>query len=154
MPYNWLVQVTTRTPTPSIVITNEDHRQLDQLSIGILSQKSLEVCEIEVYGQSRNCHTNFMQIECKFSLVAGLFECGRPEIPTDGRVSIVTNQNGQVATYSCKSGYMMVGGSERTCNATQWTGTEPICIRKNPRKSTELTVTLFIYLYLLLDDFI
>jgi hypothetical protein len=148
VPDNWLVQVTTRTPSPSIVITNEDLQAVDQLTIGILSQNWLEVCEIEVYGQSRKI---LLQISCKsyanFHRFAGQFECGRPEIPANGRVSIVTNQNGQVATYSCKPGYMMVGTGERTCNTTQWTRTEPICIAKTPRKPTDLTVTVLIDLH-------
>jgi uncharacterized membrane protein len=47
------VQVKTGTPSPSIVITNENRRRIDQPSIGILSQKSLKICEIQV------CTKNF-----------------------------------------------------------------------------------------------
>jgi hypothetical protein len=52
VPGNWSVQVTTGTPSPSIVISNERRQRIDQLSIGILSQKSLEICEIQVYANS------------------------------------------------------------------------------------------------------
>ena len=41
--------MTTKSPSPSIVITNERRQRIDQLSIGILSQNSLEICEIQVY---------------------------------------------------------------------------------------------------------
>jgi hypothetical protein len=52
VPDDWSVQVTTGTPSPSIVITNERHQNIDQLSIGILSQKSLEICDIKVFTDS------------------------------------------------------------------------------------------------------
>ena len=35
---------------------------------------------------------------------------------------------GQTATYSCDTGYILVGDSNRTCQATGvWSGSEPIC---------------------------
>ena len=37
-----------------------------------------------------------------------------------------------VANYTCNEGYNLVGDAVRTCQANEeWTGTEPICMRKN-----------------------
>ncbi len=37
-----------------------------------------------------------------------------------------------VATYSCNSGYKLVGKKQRTCHQGVWLGTEPTCQGKAP----------------------
>ncbi|XP_035691422.1 CUB and sushi domain-containing protein 1-like [Branchiostoma floridae] len=47
--------------------------------------------------------------------------------PTNGAVS-GSNSLGDVATFTCNSGYNLVGGSTRTCQADlSWSGTSPTC---------------------------
>ena len=57
-------------------------------------------------------------------------DCGTLTNPTNGRVSYTATTYGQTATYSCNTGYNLVGGSTRTCQATgAWSGNAPTCRR-------------------------
>ena len=66
--------------------------------------------------------------------VASLFfmtvvDCGTLTNPTNGQVSHTGRTTfGQTATYSCDTGYILVGGNTRMCQATGiWSGSEPTC---------------------------
>ena len=46
----------------------------------------------------------------------------------DGQVTVPTRTPGSLATYTCNSGYVLVGNDIRTCLASGvWSGTEPFC---------------------------
>ena len=49
--------------------------------------------------------------------------------PANGQVTLTAGTTfGQNATYSCNTGYNLVGDSTRTCQATGvWSGSEPTC---------------------------
>ena len=54
--------------------------------------------------------------------------CGTLANPANGQVGHTGSTFGQTATYSCNTGYNLVGGSTRTCQATGvWSGSPPIC---------------------------
>ena len=55
--------------------------------------------------------------------------CGALTNPTNGQVSHTGGTTyGQTATYSCNTGYNLVGNSTRTCQATgMWSGSVPTC---------------------------
>ena len=55
--------------------------------------------------------------------------CGLPDIPSNGRVDTSAGTSfGDVATYSCDTGYTQNGPAERTCQADgQWNGSVPTC---------------------------
>ena len=55
--------------------------------------------------------------------------CGTLTNPANGQVSHTAGTTfGQTATYSCNTGYNLVGGSTRTCQATGvWSGSAPTC---------------------------
>ena len=55
--------------------------------------------------------------------------CGTLSNPVSGRVSHTAGTTfGQTATYSCNTGYKLVGSSTRTCQATRlWSGNAPTC---------------------------
>ena len=55
--------------------------------------------------------------------------CGTLTNPTNGRVIHTGGTTfGQTATYSCNTGYDLVGDSVRTCQATRvWSGSAPAC---------------------------
>ena len=57
--------------------------------------------------------------------------CGSLTDPANGRVDHTAGTSlGQNATYSCNTGYNLVGDSTRTCQATGlWSGSEPTCQR-------------------------
>ena len=56
-------------------------------------------------------------------------DCGGLTDPANGQVSHPDGTTfGQTATYSCSTGYNLVGDSTRMCEATgMWSGSAPIC---------------------------
>ena len=56
-------------------------------------------------------------------------DCGTLPNPGNGRVSQTTGTTvGQTAAYSCNTGYNLVGGSTRVCQAAGvWSGSAPTC---------------------------
>ena len=56
-------------------------------------------------------------------------DCGSLTDPANGRVDHTAGISlGHTATYSCNTGYNLVGDSTRTCQATgNWSGSEPTC---------------------------
>ena len=64
------------------------------------------------------------------SFIAAVVDCGTLNAPANGQVSHTTGAAiGQTATYSCDTGYLLMGDSTRTCQATGvWSGSEPTCI--------------------------
>jgi len=50
IPQNWSHKASTKTSSPSIFVTNDEMEVTDELSVGIESHKSLEVCEVELYA--------------------------------------------------------------------------------------------------------
>ena len=56
-------------------------------------------------------------------------DCGRLRNPKNGQVNYTNGTTvGHTATYSCCTGYSLVGASDRTCQATGvWSGEEPNC---------------------------
>ena len=57
-------------------------------------------------------------------------DCGPLLPPVNGDVSLSSTVFGGVATYSCSAGYILVGERTRECQATGWSGEEPVCERK------------------------
>ena len=56
-------------------------------------------------------------------------DCGSLPDPANGQVGQAAGTTvGQTATYSCNTGYNLVGDSTRTCQAIgNWSGREPTC---------------------------
>ena len=56
-------------------------------------------------------------------------DCDALSDPANGQVSHTAGTTfGQTATYSCNTGYNLVGDSTRTCQATgAWSGSAPTC---------------------------
>ena len=65
------------------------------------------------------------------SLLSIVVDCGALSDPANGQVSHTAGTTfGQTATYSCNTGYNLVGDSTRTCEATEnWSGSAPTCER-------------------------
>ena len=63
---------------------------------------------------------------CYFS--AGV-SCGQPDIPSNSSVDTSAGTRfGDVARYSCDTGYTVSGPTERTCQANrEWSGSVPTC---------------------------
>ena len=66
-------------------------------------------------------------------LYSTAIDCGTLNDTTNGQVSHTAGTTfGQTATYSCDTGYDLVGNSIRTCQADgMWSGNEPTCISKS-----------------------
>ena len=64
-------------------------------------------------------------------LLSTAVDCGTLTHPANGQVShTVGTTLGQTATYSCNTGYNLMGDNTRTCQATGvWSGSEPTCER-------------------------
>ena len=59
-------------------------------------------------------------------------DCGTLTNPVNGQVTHTGRTTyRQTATYSCDTGYNLVGDNNRTCQATgMWSGSEPVCQSK------------------------
>ena len=66
-------------------------------------------------------------------LILTVVDCGTLTNPANGQVSHTAGTTfGQTATYSCDTGYNLVGDSIRRCQADgMWSGNEPTCISKS-----------------------
>ena len=54
--------------------------------------------------------------------------CGDPGIPENGQRVVTSNLVTSVVTFSCNSGYYLVGDAQRTCLPSgQWSGVTPSC---------------------------
>ena len=63
-----------------------------------------------------------------FNPYSTVVDCSTLNDPANGQVSITGTTFGETATYSCNTGYNLVGDNTRTCQATGvWSGNEPTC---------------------------
>ena len=61
-------------------------------------------------------------------LILTAVDCGNLTDPGNGQVNHTAGTSGQTVTYSCNTGYNLVGDSTRTCQATgKWSGSAPTC---------------------------
>ena len=62
-------------------------------------------------------------------LILAVVDCGNLTDPANGQVNHSSGTTfGQTATYSCNTGYKLVGDSTHTCQATgNWSGSAPTC---------------------------
>ena len=86
-------------------------------NVGACTQKAYHFCA--------------MHLNCVFS-TPSLFadvDCGNLTDPANGQVDLTSGTTfGQTATYSCNTGYNLVGDSTHTCQATgNWSGSAPTC---------------------------
>ena len=72
------------------------------------------------------CIINWMY---KFIFILIVVDCGNLTDPANGSVTHTSGTTfGQTATYSCNTGYNLVGDSTRTCQAVgEWSGSVPTC---------------------------
>ena len=68
---------------------------------------------------------------CFISLFSTAVDCGALSNLTNGQVDHTAGKTfEQAATYSCNTGYNLVGDSTHTCQATgEWSGSAPTCER-------------------------
>ena len=54
--------------------------------------------------------------------------CGFLPDPVNGMVTISGPTFGSIATYTCNTGYILIGDTERVCQGNGvWSGSEPVC---------------------------
>ena len=64
--------------------------------------------------------------------ICRIIRCGGLSNPSNGQVSISDNTVGGSATYTCNSGYNLVGSETRFCqNDGSWSGDAPVCERQS-----------------------
>ena len=101
--------------------------RLDVLASGNL--KSIAICMNYMYFLHFDfMHSEYMCYHDIFLLLTAV-NCGTLNNPANGQVSHTGRTTyRQTATYSCDTGYNLVGDSTRTCQATRvWSGSEPTC---------------------------
>ena len=65
-----------------------------------------------------------------FILPSTAVDCDTLSDPANGQVSTSGTTFGETATYSCNTGYNLVGDNTRTCQADgMWSGSAPTCER-------------------------
>ena len=86
----------------------------------VFSHKSFPLYSV-TSSRCRNLHDVF--------LILTAVDCGPLIDPANGQVDHTAGTTfKQTATYSCNTGYGLVGNSTSTCQATgNWSGSEPIC---------------------------
>ena len=73
---------------------------------------------------------NYQAIYKYVSLLSIVVDCGALSDPANGQVNTTGTTFEQTATYSCNTGYNLVGDSTRMCQATaNWSGSAPMCER-------------------------
>ena len=74
--------------------------------------------------------TNFVELNMYVYFRSTIVDCGTLNTATNGQVSHLNGTTfGQKATYSCNTGYNLLGENSRTCQADgMWSGSEPTCI--------------------------
>ena len=74
--------------------------------------------------------TCYLCVHC-ISFFQTVVDCSALTDPLNGQVSHTAGTTfGQTATYSCNTGYNLVGDSTRTCEADgMWSGSAPTCQR-------------------------
>ena len=65
---------------------------------------------------------------CILHIISTEILCEELQNPTNGQVSMTGQSIGSIATYTCDSGYELIGDDTRTCEDGVWTGQEPTCI--------------------------
>ena len=75
-------------------------------------------------------------------------DCGVLTNPANGHVTHTAGTTfGQTANYSCNTGYNLVGGGNRTCQATGlWSGNSPTCQGMLSFEQTCVSTTLCVAL--------
>ena len=62
-----------------------------------------------------------------------LVDCGDPGAPDNGNSNFTDTREGSVVTYTCNSGFVLVGNRTQTCeltpNGALWSFTRPVCTR-------------------------
>ena len=82
-----------------------------------------------------------------YFLILTAVDCGNLTYPANGQVDHTAGTTfEQTATYSCNTGYNLVGNSTRTCQAIgNWSGSVPTC--QGMLLKDDLTLLLLIYAY-------
>ena len=80
-----------------------------------------------VITQAGQAARNFVKVV--HSLLAE--DCGSLQDPQNGQVTLTGTVFGSTATYSCNTGFILVGERTRVCRASgEWSGKSPICQRR------------------------
>ena len=90
---------------------------------GLSQDDATSPSSIMTSSRCRNLRT------CNIFLILTAVDCGPLTDPANGQVDHTAGTTvGQNATYSCNTGYNLVGDSIRTCQATRnWSGRAPTC---------------------------
>ena len=77
-----------------------------------------------------------------FNIFGVIFlECGPLDQPCNGRVYLFGKAPGDVANYSCDTGFKLLGESSRAClDSLEWDGIAPCCLKKPCRRKLAIAL--------------
>ena len=126
------------------ILLEEGHTTAATLDIDYLTIQA-EGVSCQEHGVEHSQHVSVCIICCiPYTYICSLYcsiltpihvltsgSCSSLSSPRYGRVSVTTRDIGGRATYTCNSGFRLVGSSTRTCLSNgSWSGSQPICNRK------------------------
>ena len=80
-----------------------------------------------------------------FTYILSVFDCGLDGIftPEDGALSYNTTTFGSVATFECFDNFSLLGKSERSCQRTGWSNSNPTCGKERMYTMDSFTIDNF-----------
>jgi len=90
-------------------------------------------CSVDVGTNLKwlNCLNQLFSVLYISIILCAVVDCGNLLNPRFGKVVLTGTTFGSTCTYSCQKGYILVGGSIRTCHANGlWSGQAPVCNSK------------------------
>ncbi len=86
-------------------------------------------CRDTLFSYACTCPAGFTGAQCQTaSSGGGSGNCGTPLAPANGTVSLTGTRTGSTATYACNTGFTLSGSRTRTCQASGWSGSAPLCV--------------------------
>ncbi|XP_062584741.1 matrilin-2-like [Saccostrea cucullata] len=99
---------------------------VDESELQGMATKASYVFDVSTFSALNSIRDKLARTTCD------VISCGHPGIPVNGQLHGSDFSQGKSVTYSCKTGYKLVGYQQRTCQRDKsWSGGLPACIFVN-----------------------
>ncbi len=94
------------------------------------------------------CYNFFSYVHFVCIYIYSVVDCGDLTDPRNGDVSLTTTTFNSRATYTCSSGFVLVGQNTRVCRASgEWSGEAPLCKRSEYWNAISLILVDAVYFH-------